>query len=470
MAKQISQKTFDDVVRENMREFEMEAEEAVQDAIQQFESQGVNLSIIVKDPSLYTESADSGDTHDHPVVTAVKKLDACLAGPPGAAQDEIVSCLQDVQKECDTDLSRRCLAGSNGAYDVLYKALCTYEKEPDTFRLVLSSFCALVNGQPDLIDCKGIELLMSALKQYRESAETEELIVRAIRLNCVKHEANRQEFVKHDYIITATELLTAHKSNPTLVKEICISLRTLTLDDDVRVPFGKAHETAKTIVTEGDALKAILSLCEEHLNNPIVLAELFLTLSCLAVRNEFCEEVMNRGGLKLIIQAFESGIKDKVIVRQALIVMKVLAGNDDVKKEICKLGGVELVVTAMTTHQNNSHIAEAACKLLTAITLRNPENCRKVVDCHGHQHIVQAMKLHPNEVGVQKNACMSLRNLVSRTKDLSECILALGVEPLLNNAMNCHKEAQDEAKAALRDLGCKVELQELWKGKRGTLQ
>lgn len=37
--KQITQQTFDDVVRENMQEFEMSAEEAVDDAIQQFESQ-----------------------------------------------------------------------------------------------------------------------------------------------------------------------------------------------------------------------------------------------------------------------------------------------------------------------------------------------------------------------------------------------------------------------------------------------
>lgn len=39
MSKQISQKTFDGVVLENILEFDMEAEEAVKDAIQQFESQ-----------------------------------------------------------------------------------------------------------------------------------------------------------------------------------------------------------------------------------------------------------------------------------------------------------------------------------------------------------------------------------------------------------------------------------------------
>lgn len=42
MAKQISQETFDDVVRENMEDFEMTAEEAVADAVQQFQSQVEN--------------------------------------------------------------------------------------------------------------------------------------------------------------------------------------------------------------------------------------------------------------------------------------------------------------------------------------------------------------------------------------------------------------------------------------------
>lgn len=39
MAKVISQATFDDVVKENMVEFEMSAQEAVSDAVEQFQSQ-----------------------------------------------------------------------------------------------------------------------------------------------------------------------------------------------------------------------------------------------------------------------------------------------------------------------------------------------------------------------------------------------------------------------------------------------
>ena len=39
MAKQISQETFDAVVKENMEEFEMTVADAIADAVQQFEAQ-----------------------------------------------------------------------------------------------------------------------------------------------------------------------------------------------------------------------------------------------------------------------------------------------------------------------------------------------------------------------------------------------------------------------------------------------
>ena len=39
MAKQITQETFDAAVKENITEFEMEVEEAITDAVQQFEAQ-----------------------------------------------------------------------------------------------------------------------------------------------------------------------------------------------------------------------------------------------------------------------------------------------------------------------------------------------------------------------------------------------------------------------------------------------
>lgn len=63
---------------------------------------------------------------------------------------------------------------------------------------------------------------------------------------------------------------------------------------------------------------------------------------------------------------------------------------------------------------------------------------------------------------------MAVRNIVARTRDHCSAILELGAEELINRAKSL-ASCKDEAKAALRDLGCHVELEERWTGEKGSL-
>ena len=54
------------------------------------------------------------------------------------------------------------------------------------------------------------------------------------------------------------------------------------------------------------------SISVEFADDMSLLGEMFLTLSKLAVRNEFCQEIMDLGGLKLIMSALENSIDNKV--------------------------------------------------------------------------------------------------------------------------------------------------------------
>lgn len=70
----------------------------------------------------------------------------------------------------------------------------------------------------------------------------------------------------------------------------------------------------------------------------------------------------------------------------------------------------------------------------------------------------------------QKQACVLIRNVMSRSPALAKPILELGVEELITQASTAHPDCEDAAKAALRDLGCRVELLELWTGEKGQLE
>ena len=70
---------------------------------------------------------------------------------------------------------------------------------------------------------------------------------------------------------------------------------------------------------------------------------------------------------------------------------------------------------------------------------------------------------------IQRQASMAIRNIVSRRKDLTTVFIEAGVEDLLQTAMKRSQRAPTvEIKAALRDLGCHVQLHEEWTGKGGA--
>lgn len=70
--KQITQETFDAVVRENIDEFEMDLDEAVQDAKEQFKSQGVDLSNLI---TSYVKDPHTGDLKHSNPVKGIKTID-----------------------------------------------------------------------------------------------------------------------------------------------------------------------------------------------------------------------------------------------------------------------------------------------------------------------------------------------------------------------------------------------------------
>lgn len=124
-----------------------------------------------------------------------------------------------------------------------------------------------------------------------------------------------------------------------------------------------------------------------HRDNTSVLSQLCSTLSCLAVRNEFCQDICDLGGLKLMItllaDSYESAVVHKnkdmtdnefqlqsfnlcslgcslpfqELVRQVLSAIRAVAGNDDVKDAVVNAGGVELIVLSMNRHTSNPSVS-----------------------------------------------------------------------------------------------------------------
>ncbi|KFQ42007.1 PREDICTED: armadillo repeat-containing protein 6 isoform X2 [Nestor notabilis] len=463
-SKQITQETFDDAVQENMTEFEMDPEEAVREAVQQFESQGVDLSNIVK--AVRPPASENGQKQKHEILLTLDALGKAVADSDLA---EVAKQLVVFTAQCKEQLAFRCLAGQNGAYPVVFSACQVASGDRNLMLEAFYSLSALLDGQPDLLDSTGQDLLLQTLQEYREDADMVLAGVRCVRHACLKHEQNRQDFVKGGILPLLTGAIVQHRHSADVVRAAASALRIMTFDDDIRVPFGHAHDHAKMIVLENDGLRVLIEAAKAFTDNSSVLSELCATLSRLSVRNEFCQEIVDLGGLNFMVSLLADCIDHPDVVKQVLSAIRAVAGNDDVKDAIVSAGATDLIVLAISHHLANPQICEQGCAALCMLALRKPENCSVIMEGGGALAALQAMKAHPREVAVQKQACMLIRNLVSRSRDFSQPILEMGAENLITEARATHRDCDDVAKAALRDLGCKVELRELWTGQKGGL-
>ncbi|CAD5114943.1 DgyrCDS3976 [Dimorphilus gyrociliatus] len=235
-------------------------------------------------------------------------------------------------------------------------------------------------------------------------------------------------------------------------------------DDDVRVPFGKASERAQDFVKHG-MLNELLNLAKEYKN----LKEIYLALSKLTIRNEFCKEILDCGGVEFLLKSLTDPENNASLLKSKISLIKAVSGNDDAKIEIAKQQGIEIIMTVLNRYMKNAPIAEIACSTLASVVLRQPNHSNIVMENGGAELITRVIAVHIENTIVLSSLCLLVRNLVSRVKEHSSALLERGIEQQLHMVSNKHEKCADSVKAALRDLGCHVSLKEEWKGEGRTL-
>lgn len=103
------------------------------------------------------------------------------------------------------------------------------------------------------------------------------------------------------------------------------------------------------------------------------------------------------------------------------------------------------------------------------MTLRSVDNSKAFYDAGTSEVIIDCMKLHSDDVSIQKNGSWAVRNMVSRSRYQNDKFLSLGIEDILKEDLAKFPAIEFDIKSALRDLGCNVNLKEEWTGKGGKL-
>ncbi|KAI4488700.1 hypothetical protein M0802_011370 [Mischocyttarus mexicanus] len=452
MVRVISQETYDEAVNENIEVFSMSPEEAIQETVKQFESQGVDLSNVIKDLLI---------TQDHDLIlTYLEQLRSALTKKH---YERIPQVLDKLTIELDKDIARRVYAGKQGCYGVLLNIMKNCEYDTLIVKSTLKAITSLMTGNPDLLDDKGVSIQMEILDKQRDKLVLQ-CLLRWIRECCIKHEANRQNIFSANIFKRLKKILTRDDATASEVRDACSVLRALVLDDDIRHEYGKAHEHATVIARS--ALDVLTGLLSKFKNEKAVMGDIMITLASLIVRNEFCQDVTDAGGLKFVLDVIINYPDSEKLNWQALKLLKALAGNDNVKSQIVIAGSAPLIVSVISRFKKSESIVTAGLACISALTLRSSSNAGVFYDCGSVSIIIDAMKTYPRNINVLKQAAWTIRNMSVRNKMECHEFIGYGVEDILKNALVMHgSKIENDIKAALRDLGLKVELKERWTGK-----
>ncbi|RHY27303.1 hypothetical protein DYB32_006873 [Aphanomyces invadans] len=135
----ITQETFNECVRENMEEFDMSEEDAIADAVTQFESQGVDLSTVVKGLDVV-----------HPVLTALHAIEADESDDEISLQGHLKTLQEQFNDALVSDGAKELAGRSNGPVILVQRLPAVLEVDTRIMLLEIESI-NLLSGTPELL-------------------------------------------------------------------------------------------------------------------------------------------------------------------------------------------------------------------------------------------------------------------------------------------------------------------------------
>uniref|UniRef100_A0AAV1TTA4 Armadillo repeat-containing protein 6 n=1 Tax=Peronospora matthiolae TaxID=2874970 RepID=A0AAV1TTA4_9STRA len=455
--KQILQETFDECVAENVADFDLSLEEATADAVQQFESQGVDLSNILKN------SVEGQEPLSGRLQQLLLELRECL-NLKKTGKRYVLDVVMELQSVCNQVPEARVVAGRNDAVGTLLALLDT---DSDAVVASCSTLLALLcteNGDnQDVMGSAGMQRLVAVLQQKWETAETVVCVLALVKAACVKHESNKAQFTKTGGGEVLCGYLDQAKGDEVMLTSLAQCLRVLTINDDPRATFSQAQDTIRVLVERHVIPYSLDILRHEIASGPTLSLDLLVNwlavLAQVAVRKENCQQIADLDGLTAVQNVMRTFEDSAVVANRCIKLFRNVAAADELKRVILQCGSIGQTLLVMRRYESDASIQQNACATLAAVALRSPENSRVLVELGAIRHISRAMQVHDKNVAVLRQASLAVRNMVARNVELRSRFLhdEPKLEPLLREAQK-YRGCGDEAYAALRDLGCNIQL------------
>ncbi|MEW5303712.1 MAG: hypothetical protein WDW36_006378 [Sanguina aurantia] len=469
----LAQEEFDEAVKTNVDDFDMQSDEAVESAVNEFELQGYDLSTIIR-------SATGTDFSKHAVATATSAVDSSVDQGDSTAIAAAVAAFAECWKSQSDNLQEAhavaLKAQSLRALLAAVRALSPAADgcgsgDPAGLKATLTATRTLMLSSLEMRDSfvthEGPEILHSLLTSLGSSSSSSSgsdsgtagvlgAVVCVAEAASLKQEDAKCRFVEIGFAVALLELLKSESLHADAVSSACGCIRSYTTADDDRPPSSKAFAHARALCKHHAAMKVLLGVLKRVAvgDLPALTAVVLATVRQVAANEDICREFSDGGGVAVVLGIMRSNPTHKELSRSCCGALRQLANSDGVKRLIASSGGIALVLDALALHDTAEDLAEGGLGLLGNICLRLPEVATMVADAGAIDAVLGLLSEHPNWAAAGRQAAILLRNMVVRNPELRPVVLEKGGEEVLRAIKDTHpRDCGDVAAAALRDLG-----------------
>lgn len=259
-----------------------------------------------------------------------------------------------------------------------------------------------------------------------------------------------------------TALITANAGNylewSAVLTESLLLMRGMCVHDDLRKDMSCAYENGRFFLKQPQMAQCLMALSAHFKTHPNLSSAALSAARNLIATEEAVAVMAQHGAIQLIRDIFSYPESTVQLVRSAVGLMRNVCADDIRKDRLVADGSLDLLINIMSqeVYAKDGGLMEHAVACLAQISLRSPSNAQRIVNAGAALEILaQNMRRYSDRSGLQRQGCLTIRNIAARGPELRPLLLDAGFEDILRNAGRM-MDVVDEAYGALRDLGCEV--------------
>jgi hypothetical protein len=262
--------------------------------------------------------------------------------------------------------------------------------------------------------------------------------------------------------VAIAEILNAHTVDyvewAAVLTECCLLMRGLCVHDDLRKDMSCAYENGRFFLKQSGIVQSLMTLSSYFRTHPALAASALAAARNMIATEEAVAVMAQHGAIQLIRDILSYESLTVPLVRSAVGMMRNLCADDVRKDRLVGDGSLDLLINIMSQEEyaKDGGLMEHAVACLAQISLRSPSNAQRIVNAGAALDILaRNMRRYHDRSGLQRQGCLTIRNIAARGPELRPVLLDAGFEDILRAAGRM-MDVVDEAYGALRDLNCEV--------------